>query len=99
MRWAKTLAKLAIPNACAAAGVGLSDVGFLVVCTTTGFLSPGLSAHIVNHLQLPCTIQRADIVGMGCHAGLNAMTAAAHWATANPGVPALMFCCEIVSAG
>ena len=27
------------------------------------------------------------------------MGAAAHWAVANPGVPALMFCCEVVSAG
>jgi len=99
LRWAKKLSEVAIPAACESAGVRLEDVGFLVVCTTTGFLSPGLSAHVANHLRLPSTIQRADIVGMGCHAGLNAMATAAHWAEANPGVPALMFACEIVSAG
>jgi len=90
---------VAIPAACESAGVGLQELGFLVVCTTTGFLSPGLSAHVANHLKLPPTVQRVDIVGMGCHAGLNAMATAAHWAEANPGKPALMFCCEVVSAG
>ena len=99
LRWAKKLGAVAIPAACEGSGIELHDVCFLVVCTTTGFLSPGLSAHIANHLRLPPTIQRADIVGMGCHAGLNAMATAAHWAEANPGKPALMFCCEVVSAG
>ena len=98
LRWAKKLAAVAIPSACEASGIELNDVCFLVVCTTTGFLSPGLSAHVANHLRLPASIQRADIVGMGCHAGLNAMAAAAHWAEAHPGKPALMFACEVVSA-
>ena len=99
LRWAKKLAAVAIPAACEAAGVTKDEIGFLVVCTTTGFLSPGLSAHVANHVRLTQHIQRVDIVGMGCHAGLNAMATAAHWAEANPGKPALMFCCEVVSAG
>jgi len=99
LRWAKKLGAVACPTACKAAGIEVQDVCFLVTCTTTGFLSPGLSAHIANTLKLPSTIQRADIVGMGCHAGLNCMATAAHWAAANPGKPALMFACEIVSAG
>ena len=99
LRWAKKLGAVAIPAACAASGIEVQDVCFIVVCTTTGFLSPGLSAHIANHVRLPSTIQRVDIVGMGCHAGLNAMATAAHWAEANPGKPALMFACEVVSAG
>ena len=98
LRWAKRLAGVAIPAACESAGVALGEVGFLVVATTTGFLSPGLSAHVCNQLRLPPTVQRLDVVGMGCHAGLNAMAAAAHWAEAHPGRPALMFCCEVVSA-
>ena len=69
VRWSKRLAAVAIPAACEAAGVGLSEVGYLVVCTTTGFTSPGLSAHVVNHVAgLPSSIQRCDIVGMGCAA-------------------------------
>ena len=46
LRWAKTLSEVAIPMACASAGVRLEDIAYLVVCTTTGFLSPGLSAHV-----------------------------------------------------
>jgi len=89
----------AVPVACANAGVALQDVEFFVVCTTTGFLAPGLSAHCAQSLGLSPHIQRVDIVGMGCHAGLNTMCTAAHWAEANPGSIALMLCMEVVSAG
>jgi len=99
LKWAKKLGAIAVPAACRASAVEVQDICFFVVCTTTGFLSPGLSAHLANHLRLRSTVKRVDIVGMGCHAGLNAMATAAHWAEANPGKPALMFCCEIVSAG
>jgi predicted naringenin-chalcone synthase len=99
LRWAKKLGAVAIPDACKQAGVELHEIGFFVTCTTTGFLSPGLSAHVANHVGLVPEIQRVDIVGMGCHAGLNCMATAAHWAEANPGKPALMFACEVVSAG
>jgi len=99
LRWSKRMSQDAVPMACAAAGIRKEDIQFIVVCTTTGFLSPGLSAHIATHLRLSPHIQRADIVGMGCHAGLNTMCTAAHWAEANPGCPALMLCVEVVSAG
>ena len=39
VRWAKKLAAVAIPAACAASNLSVADVRFLVVCTTTGFLS------------------------------------------------------------
>ena len=35
-------------------------------------------------------MRRVDIVGMGCHAGLNAMATAAHWAEAHPGEVAMI---------
>ena len=99
LRWAKKMAEKAVPSACEKAGVRLEQIEFLVVCTTTGFLAPGLSAHVAQHLGLSQHVQRVDIVGMGCHAGLNTMCTAAHWAEANPGAPALMLCIEVVSAG
>merc|ERR1719265_351054 len=98
VKWAKIMAGNAIPAACASAGVQMSEIEFIVVCTTTGFVSPGLSAHVVQHLGLSQFVQRVDIVGMGCHAGLNTMFTAAHWAEAHPGAVALMFCVEVVSA-
>ena len=42
--------------------------------------------------------QRADIVGMGCHAGINGLRTAAQWAEANPGRAALLVCVEVCFA-
>ncbi len=76
----------------------LADVRYLCCVTTTGFLTPGLSALLVKHLGLRTDCGRADIVGMGCNAGLNGLTVASGWAEANPGKLAIMLCVEICSA-
>jgi predicted naringenin-chalcone synthase len=77
----------------------VSDVGYICCVTTTGFLSPGLSAFISRELGLAHHCGRLDVVGMGCNAGLNALNATAGWATANRGKIAIMLCVEICSAG
>lgn len=41
---------------------------------------------------------RLDVVGMGCNAGLNALTAVAGWAAAHPGQLAVMVCVESCSS-
>jgi predicted naringenin-chalcone synthase len=72
-------------------------VKFLAVATSTGFLIPGLTCHLVEAMRLSPHIQRADVVGMGCHAGLNVLQVASNWALANPGANAVMCCIEICS--
>jgi len=99
LKWAKKMAEGSVPVALSQAGVELADINYLCVCTTTGFLSPGLSAHIAQHLGMHCFIQRADIVGMGCHAGINGLRTTGQWAEANPGQSALLVCVEVCSAG
>lgn len=79
-------------------GLRLGDIAYLCCVTTTGFLTPGLSALLIKELGLRTNCARADIVGMGCNAGLNGLTAAAAWAQANPGKLAIMLCVEICSA-
>jgi len=79
-------------------GADLRDIDFLCCVTTTGFLTPGLSALLCRHLQLRQDLSRIDIVGMGCNAGLNGMTATDAWSRANPGKLAVMLCVEICSA-
>jgi len=79
-------------------GAGCGDVDYLCCATTTGFLSPGLSAWMCRHLNLEDKCARLDIVGMGCNAGLNALNATTNWALANPGKLAIMLCSEICSA-
>lgn len=75
-----------------------SDIGFLCCVTTTGFLSPGISAFLCRELGLPADRARLDVVGMGCNGGLNALNATSSWAFANPGKLAIMLCVEICSA-
>ena len=76
-----------------------SDISFLCCVTTTGFLSPGLSAYISRELGLAADCTRLDVVGMGCNGGLNALNVTSAWAQANPGKLAIMLCVEICSAG
>jgi polyketide synthase Type III len=80
------------------AGLDSSAVDYLCCTTTTGFLTPGLSAHLIREMGLPVNASRVDVVGMGCNAGLNALNATASWAVANPGKVAVMLCAEACSA-
>lgn len=79
-------------------GLQVTDIDYLCVITTTGFLAPGLSAHLMRHMGFREDCSRADIVGMGCNAGLNGLNPVASWALANPGRNALMVCIEVCSA-
>ena len=53
--------------------------------TSTGFLTPGLSALIIRELGIDPHCSRVDVVGMGCNAGLNALNGVAGWSAAHPG--------------
>jgi len=79
-------------------GAELDDIRYLCCVTTTGLLTPGLSALLCRKLGLRPDCVRLDVVGMGCNAGLNGLTATAAWAQANPGKLAIMLCVEICSA-
>ena len=79
-------------------GLTPRDIDYLAVVTTTGFLAPGLSAHIIKAAGFREDCSRLDVVGMGCNAGLNGLNPVASWAMANPGRTAMMLCIEICSA-
>jgi 3,5-dihydroxyphenylacetyl-CoA synthase len=80
------------------AGARLSDLRHLCCVTSTGFLTPGLSALLIRELGIDRHCSRTDIVGMGCNAGLNALNVVAGWATAHPGELAVVLCAEACSA-
>lgn len=80
------------------ANASLKDVKFLCCVTTTGFLSPGLSAHIIDETGLNSNISRLDVAGMGCNAGLNALNVVSSWAQTHPNELAVLLCVEICSA-
>jgi predicted naringenin-chalcone synthase len=88
----------AVESALRAAGYGIEDVRHLCCVTSTGFLTPGLSALLCKSLNANRDCVRLDIVGMGCNAGLNALSAVAGWTQANPGELAALLCVEVCSA-
>jgi len=80
------------------AGRQLSEIRYLCCVTSTGFLTPGVSALLIRELGIDRHCARVDIVGMGCNAGLNGMGAVAGWTAAHPGELAVMVCTEACSA-
>lgn len=88
----------AIGRCLASAGYQLSDVRFLCCVSSTGWLTPGLSAHLSDYLCLSRGCGRLDVVGMGCNAGLNGLNPVTAWAERHPGELAVMVCVEVCSA-
>ncbi|HET6151441.1 MAG TPA: 3,5-dihydroxyphenylacetyl-CoA synthase DpgA [Marmoricola sp.] len=80
------------------AGAALSDLRHLCCVTSTGFLTPGLSALLIKELGIDPHCSRSDIVGMGCNAGLNALNVVAGWSAAHPGELSVVLCTEACSA-
>ncbi|TNH28019.1 type III polyketide synthase [Micromonospora orduensis] len=80
------------------AGATVADIRHLCCVTSTGFLTPGLSALLIRELGIDRHCSRSDIVGMGCNAGLNALNVVSSWSVANPGELAVVLCAEACSA-
>ena len=88
----------AIRSALDAVSLSPGDVGYLLCVTSSGFMVPGLSSLFSRELGFDRTLQRADVVGMGCNAGLNGLNPLVQWVRNHPGQVALLVCCEINSA-
>jgi predicted naringenin-chalcone synthase len=80
------------------AGATIDDIGHLCCVTTTGFLTPGLSALLIREMGIAPHCSRVDVVGMGCNAGLNALGVTAAWSAAHPRQLAVLLCAEACSA-
>jgi 3,5-dihydroxyphenylacetyl-CoA synthase len=79
-------------------GATIEDIGHLCCVTSTGFLTPGLTALLIREMGIAPRCSRVDIVGMGCNAGLNALGVASAWSAANPDQLAILLCSEACSA-
>lgn len=80
------------------ANADLSDVRHICCVSSTGFIIPGFSALLIKDVGLRRDCSRLDVVGMGCNAGLNALSAVSAWASVHPGQLALLVCIEVCSA-
>jgi 3,5-dihydroxyphenylacetyl-CoA synthase len=88
----------AMTKALSQANLSVKDIDFLGCVTSTGFIVPGLSARFFHEFGFRDDCQRADVVGMGCNAGLNGLNVVASWCAAHPNRKALLVCVEICSA-
>ena len=79
------------------AGVKASEIGKLVVVSSTGFLGPGLDCSLIKTLGLSRDVDRSLIGFMGCAAAMNGFRVANDYAVSHPGKLALMVCVEISS--
>ena len=88
----------AIRSALDAVSLSAADVNYMLCVTSSGFMVPGLSSLFSRELGFDRRLLRADVVGMGCNAGLNGLNPLVQWVRNHPGGVALLVCCEINSA-
>lgn len=98
LRGALDIGSKAIEKALKASALNVNEVGFIVCTTSTGFLCPSLTAHLIKHIGFKDSIRRMDLVGMGCNAAVNGLQAATAIAQSMPGISGLLVSIEICSA-
>lgn len=100
LHWSQLMLSEAIKQACDDAGIEPRQLGHISICSTSGYLLPGLTAYVAKDktLGISPSIARQDIIGMGCHAGLNSFKSASSWAVSNPGKYAISCGVEVMSA-
>ncbi len=94
---ALTLLEEVARGATAAAGVALQDIGAIVVNTITGLAIPSLDAKLMNRLDLPASVERLPIFGLGCGGGVGGLARAARYAQAMPGANVLFLTVDLCS--
>jgi predicted naringenin-chalcone synthase len=90
------LGKDALSAALGQAGVAASEVGMLVVCSCTGYVTPGLDILLARDLGLPPEARRVFVGHMGCYAALPGLGVASDYVALN-GRPAVLLCVELPS--
>jgi predicted naringenin-chalcone synthase len=90
------MAKDAVCAAMDGAGVAASDVGMLVVCSCTGYVTPGLDILLARDLGLPPDARRVFVGHMGCYAALPGLGIVADYVALNRR-PAVLLCVELTS--
>jgi alkylresorcinol/alkylpyrone synthase len=90
------LGKDAVSAALGRAGVAASDVGMLVVCSCTGYVTPGLDILLARDLGLPPQARRVFVGHMGCYAAVPGIGVASDHVALH-GRPAVLLCVELAS--
>jgi predicted naringenin-chalcone synthase len=95
---APRLASEALAAALGRAGVLPGELDALLICTCTGYLCPGLTSYVAEHMGLRPNAVLTDLVGLGCGAAIPSLRAASHLLAANPEAVVACVAVEICSA-
>ena len=79
------------------AGMPSSEIGAIVVVSTTGIATPSLDALLIERMRLMPTVQRLPIFGLGCAGGVLGLARAATIAAAMPDKAVLLLVVELCS--
>ena len=90
------LGKEAVAKALTDAGVAADEVGLFVVCSCTGYATPGLDILLARDLGMAADVQRLFVGHMGCYAALPSLGAASDFVRSR-GRPAVLLCAELTS--
>jgi len=97
-REAPKLASAALTEALEKAGLDVSAIDALFICTCTGYLCPGVTSYVAEELGLRENTYLADLVGLGCGAAIPMLRAAQGYVAANAGAVVATVAVEICSA-
>ena len=97
-------ARHAGPLAARAAAAALDDAGVepgrvsqVVTVSCTGFVAPGIDAHLIEALNLPRSVGRTHVGFMGCHGAMNGLRVAGALCAADPAAAVLVTAVELCS--
>jgi len=95
---APSLASQAAERALAAANVNPGEIDAVLISTCTGYLCPGLTSYVSEHLGLRLDILALDLVGQGCGAAIPNLQTARSLLGAGHHRQVLSICVEVCSA-
>ena len=95
---APKLAESALLPALEQAGLKPEQLDALLVCTCTGYLCPGISSYVAEHLGLRPDAYLQDLVGLGCGAAIPTLRSAQNVLAAQPNAIVACIAVEICSA-
>lgn len=96
---ATDLGEQALRDALADAGIEPGEVAMLATTSVTGIAVPSLDARLMNRIDLPHSLVRMPLFGLGCLGGAAGLGRVADWLRAYPDRCAVLLAVELCSLG
>lgn len=78
-------------------GIKPDEITHVVTVSCSGFGAPGIDIRIIKGLNLPNTVERANIGFMGCHGAMNGLKVASGFSQVQPDARVLLCAVELCS--